>query len=195
MTVKPLRVGSVPVLLCSLFSLVLTGTALATTGSSFTLASSVPKTLTPAALAAAQKTQTQGHVSSDSKTLTFTQKAVRLVAVTGPDNDMLSYRIDGLRNPSLVVPRGATLKLLFVNTDDAMFHNIRFGAPQKVYPNLMTTYMKRSVGTPELPHKIETVLHGEELTLRAPATTGTYAYLCTVRGHARGSMVGKVIVK
>ena len=82
---------------------------------------------------------------------------------------MLSYRIGGLRNPTLIVPRGATIKMLFVNTDDDMFHNIRFGAALTTYPNAMTPYIKSSVGTPDLPHKSETELHGEELTLRAPS--------------------------
>ena len=54
-------------------------------------------------------------VHSASKTLT-TQKTIRLVAETGPENDMLSYRIDGLRNPILAVPKGAAVMVLFVTT-------------------------------------------------------------------------------
>jgi len=197
MAIKSPRIGRVfaPALLCSLLGVALAGIASAAASGPFRLASAVPQTLTPAALAAAQKTQTQGHVSADKHALIFTQKAVRLVAVTGPDQDMLSYRIGGLRNPTLVVPRAATITLLFVNTDDDMFHNVRFGAAQKTYPNSMTAYMKASVGTPDLPHKSDTALHGEELTLRAPMTPGTYAYFCTVRGHAQGGRVGKVVVR
>lgn len=173
----------------------LAGGALAASGGPFTLTAAVPKTLTPDSLASAQKTETRGQVSADSRTLTFTQKTVRLVAETGPEDDMLSYRIGGLRNPMLVVPRAAMIRLLFVNTDDDMFHNVRFGAAQKTYPNAMAAYLKASVGTPELPHKTETALHGEEMTLRVPDAPGAYAYLCTVRGHAQGGMIGKVVVK
>jgi rusticyanin len=173
----------------------LAGGAVAAPGGPFTLVTAAPKTLTPRTLAAAQRTATSGHVSADGKTLTFGQKIVRLVAVTGPENDMLSYRIGGKRNPTLVVPRGATVKMLFVNTDDDMLHDLRLGAVPTVTRSAMASYVNASVGTPGLAHKTETVLHGEEMTLRAPATPGTYAYLCTVRGHAEGGMAGKMIVR
>ena len=182
-------------LTAAVLSVALAGGALAASGGPFTLTAARPKTLTPAALTAAQKTETKGQVSSDGKTLTFGQKRVRLVAVTGPEEDMLSYRIGGRRNPTLVVSRGATITLLFVNTDDDMLHNFRLGAVPTATPPVMTAYLKASVGTPDLPHKTAAALHGEELTLRLPATPGTYAYLCTVRGHAQGGMVGKVVVR
>lgn len=179
--------------LSSVVGLALAGNAAA--ASPFTAGSGVPKTVTPSELAAAQKTETSSLVSPDGKTLMFRQKMVRLVAVTGPDNDMLSYRIDGKRNPTLVFSHGATLKILFVNTDDDMSHNVRFGTALKAYPNVMTSYLKTSVGTHELAHKSETAFYGEELTLHAPASAGTFVYLCTVRGHAQGGMVGKVVVR
>ena len=162
--------------------LALAGPSLAAPGT-FTLVGAAPKTLTPATLAAAQKAPV------------VRGKIVRLVVVTGPDNDMLSYRIGGRRNPALAVPRGATLRVLFVNTDDDMSHDIRFGPAWKTYPNVMTAYLKSSVGTPSLPHKSEAALRGEEMTLRAPTTPGRYVYLCTVRGHAQGGMVGTILVR
>lgn len=192
------RIGCsfVPVpLTAAALSVTLAGGALAASGGPFTLIAAAPKTLTPAALAAAQKTETKGQVSADGKTLTFGQKIVRLVAMTGPEEDMLSYRIGGRRNPTLVVSRGATINLLFVNTDDDMLHNLRLGTVPTVTPPVMTAYLKASVGTPDLPHKTATALRGEELTLRAPAAPGAYAYLCTVRGHAQGGMVGTVVVR
>ncbi len=108
---------------------------------------------------------------------------------------MLSYRIDGKRNPTLVVSPSTTIKMLFVNTDDDMKHNVRLGMALKSYPSVMTSYMKTSVGTSELPHMSGTAFYGEELTLHAPASPGTFVYLCTVRGHAQGGMVGKIIVR
>ena len=173
-------------------TLVLAGTACA---APFALVGGAPKTLTPATLAMAEKTATRGQTASDKKTLTFGQRVIRLVAVTGPGTDMLSYRIDGLRNPTLIVPKGATLKILFANTDDDMFHNIRFGAWRRTYPNEAAGLLKSSVGTPPLPHKSETALHAEDLTLHAPMTPGKYAYFCTVRGHAQGGMWGAILVR
>ncbi len=181
--------------LSCVFSLALVGNAAAVLASPFTAGVGVPQAVTSSGLAAAQRTQTPSQASPDGKTLTFRQQVIRLVAVTGPDNDMLSYRIDGKRNPTLVVPPGATIKLLFVNTDDDMKHNVRFGTALEAYPSVMTSYGKASVGTPELAPKSGTAFSGEELTLRAPASPGTFVYLCTVRGHAQGGMIGRVVVR
>ena len=81
---------------------------------------------------------------------------------------MLSYRIAGLRNPTLVVPAGATLKALFLNTDDDMTHNLRFGAQH--------TASAPSVGTPGLAHKTQAAFHAADATLRVPPKPGTYYY-------------------
>ncbi len=161
----------------------------------FAVISATPRTLSEAGSAAADKTATPGLVSADKKTLTFSGKTVRLVARSGPASDMLSYRIDGLRSPTLVVPRGATMQVLFINTDDDMFHNIRFGAWRTSWPADAAPLMKTSVGTPPLPHGIEASRHAESLTLRAPLVPGKYAYFCTVRGHAPGGMYGTIIVR
>src|ERR1700755_857632 len=74
--------------------------------------------------------------------LVFTQTEIRLVATTGPEDDMLSYRIQGMRNPTLVVPANATLKIFFVNTDADMLHDIKFGelkAPFEPAPDVAKT--------------------------------------------------------
>lgn len=88
----------------------------------FTLVSSEKKTVKEADLAGFVKTQTVSK--TDKTSLGFTEKEIRLVVTTGPEDDMLSYRIQELRNPTLVVPPGATLKILFVNTDYDMRHDI-----------------------------------------------------------------------
>src|SRR5437763_1804924 len=90
----------------------------------FTLVSSERKTVKQADVTALEKNQTMGR--HDKTALTFTENEIRLVAVTGPEDDMLSYRIQGVRNPTLIVPSGATLKILFLNLDDDMRHDIRF---------------------------------------------------------------------
>ncbi len=152
-----------------------------------TLAGAQPKTLSLSQAAAADKTETTGLVSADKKTLTFRQKTVRIIAHSGPANDMLSYRIDGLRNPTLVVPAGATIKALYINTDDDMTHNLRFGTQH--------TAAAPSVGTPNLAHKTGTAFHAADVTLRAPSKPGTYYYFCTIPGHAPGGMWGTVRVR
>lgn len=155
-------------------------------GAGVTLAGAQTKTLSVAQAAALDKTATPGAVSADKKTLTFHQKTVRIVVHSGPAKDMLSYRIEGLKNPTLVVPTNATVKVLFINTDDDMTHNLRFGV-QHTGPG-------PSVGTPNLPHKTATAFHAADVTLRVPAKPGTYYYFCTIPGHAPGGMFGTLIV-
>jgi len=180
---------------CAGLCLAFIGSAAAVSASPFTANTGVPKVVTSSGLTAAEETSTPSQKSPGKNTLTFQGKSIRLVATTGPENDMLSYRIGGRRNPTLVVSRGATIKLLFVNTDDDMAHNIRFGPALKAYPNVMAAYLKASVGTPELAHRSGTTYSGAELTLHLPATPGAYVYLCTVRGHAQGGMVGKLVIQ
>lgn len=178
-----------------ILALSLAATPAAQAGGPLALANAVSKTISQAQLKTALKGATPGRIAAAKTQMTFTQKAIRLVATTGPESDMLSYRMDGLRNPTLVVPKGATLKVLFVNVDGDMDHNIRFGAWHASYPNVADRLVKTSVGTPPLPHGTETRFHAEELTLHVPAAPGKYAYFCTVRGHAQGGMYGLLLVK
>src|SRR5258708_9143741 len=76
----------------------------------FTLVSSEKKTIKEADLAALEKGQTAGK--NDKTTITFTENEIRLVVTTGPEDDMLSYRILGVRNPTCTVRPGARLKIL-----------------------------------------------------------------------------------
>ena len=162
------------------------GAAQAAPNTAFVLAETQTRILTLPQAAAAEKSGTPGTVSAKN-TLTFHQKTVRLVVHSGPASDMLSYRVDGLRNPTLVVPAGAALQTLFINTDDDMTHNLRFGVQH--------SSASPSVGTPDLPHKTETAFHAADVRLRLPSRPGTYYYYCTIRGHAPGGMWGTLIVR
>lgn len=164
-------------------------------GGPFIVTGSAPMTVSEAGTAAAIRAATPGKFSAGRKSLTFVQKTIRLVAVTGPEKDMLTYRIDGLRNPALGVPAGALLRVLFVNADGDMFHNLRFGTWQASYPNVADALVKASAGSPQLPHGTAAAHHAVELTLRVPSVPGKYAYFCTVRGHAQGGMWGTVLVR
>ncbi len=174
---------TVPLSVLGLIAFSTTAQAAPTTG--ITVTSTRAKTLS--ASAAAHQPATHGMVSSNKKMLTFSQKTVRLVARSGPANDMLSYRIDGLRNPTLVVPAGGTVKVLYINTDDDMTHNLRFG--------LQHSGSAPSIGTPNLAHKTETAFHSADVTLKMPSKPGTYYYFCTVPGHAAGGMWGAIKVR
>lgn len=156
----------------------------------FTLVSSEKKTVKESEMAQFEKSRTAAKVAGSN--LTFAEKEIRLVVITGPEDDMLSYRIQGVRNPNLVVPAGATLKILFVNVDSDMRHDVRFGhvtGEFAVAPDVTET-----VGSTKLSGYGEgTVYEAEEIVLKANED-GAYKYFCSVRSHAKGGMWGNIFV-
>jgi rusticyanin len=149
------------------------------------------KQLTAAQLAAAETTRTEGVVGTEKNTLTFTQNEIQLVVRTGPDDDMLSYRIQGLRNPTIVVPEMTTIKVLFINVDEDMSHDFRFGAvnpPFKAHPDVSKT-----AGSDQLLPEAEEVYNAQEFSYHVHSKS-TFHYFCSVGSHAKGGMWGAVVV-
>ncbi|HEV8592960.1 MAG TPA: hypothetical protein VGQ55_12720, partial [Pyrinomonadaceae bacterium] len=175
-------------LLLLLFVVVLGLNAFAHTA--FTLVSSEKKTIKESDVEQLLKQQTLGTI--EKSTLTYSGKEIRLVVVTGPEDDMLSYRIQGVRNPNLVVPAGATLKILFINLDADMHHDLRLGhviGEFDLAPDIAET-----AGSTKLMAKSQDgVLDAEELVLKAE-TSGAFKYFCSVRTHAKGGMWGNILV-
>ena len=157
---------------------------------SFRLVSSERKTVKQVDLAALEKNQTAG--AKDKTNLTLSGREIRLVAVTGPEDDMLSYRIQGVRNPNLIVPSGATLRILFVNVDTDMRHDIRFGHVEGELP--IAPEINGTAGSQKLEKRAENdALQAEEIVVQA-TEDGAYKYFCSVRGHAKGGMWGNILV-
>lgn len=156
----------------------------------FTVVSSEKKTLKEAEMIALTKTRTVGK--KECSNLSFTEKEIRLVIYTGPLEDMLSYRIQGMRNPTLVVPSGATLKIIFVNTDIDMRHDIRFGHKTPPFPLDVDTAM--TAGSSMLNHQTGDGSYAAEEVVIKANTDGQYVYFCSVRGHAKGGMWGNIAV-
>lgn len=156
----------------------------------FKLIGSETKTVKETDLASLEKNQTFG--AKDKTNLTFTAKEIRLVVLTGPEDDMLSYWIQGVRNPNLVVPTGATLRILFVNVDVDMRHDIRFGHVEGDFP--IAPEIAGTAGSGKLEKRAQdNVLQAEEIILQAKED-GAYKYFCSVRGHAKGGMWSNILV-
>lgn len=156
----------------------------------FTLVSSEKKTLKFDELTKAEAERNLGKKGTSD--LTFTEKEIRLVVLTGPEDDMLSFRIQGMRNPTLVVPPGATLRILFVNLDTDMRHDVRFGSVAATFP--IEPDISATTGSKRLDPKSEDdVMQAEEIDLKA-TSTGAFKYFCSVRGHAKGGMWGNIAV-
>ncbi|HKP70069.1 MAG TPA: sulfocyanin-like copper-binding protein, partial [Pyrinomonadaceae bacterium] len=156
----------------------------------FKLVSSEKKSIKLTELNELEKTATAANASGAN--LTFNSKEIRLVVITGPEDDMLSYRIRGLRNPNLVVPPGATLRILFANVDLDMRHDVRFGhvtGEFAIGPEIVSTAGSNKL----LGHVGRETVDAEEIVLQATAN-GSYKYFCSVRGHAKGGMWGNIFV-
>lgn len=173
-----------------LLFLALSGSTFARAHTAFTLVSSEKKTVRATDIQTLQAAQSAAK--KEGSNLTFTDKEVRIVVVTGPGDDMLSYRVLGVRNPTLVVPAGATLKILFVNADADMRHDIRFG--HFTGPFEVAVDVAESAGSSKLPPlAADGTMQAEEIVLKANST-GEFKFLCSVRGHAKGGMWGNIAV-
>lgn len=170
--------------------LLLIFSAVASAHTAFTLVSSATKTVRESELAHLEHGQTVGRKVGTK--LSFTQSEVSLIVVTGPADDMLSYRIQGMRNPTLVVPSGATLKILFVNADADMRHDVRFGHIAPPFEGMVGA--AETAGSTKLAARsAEAVLQAEEIVVKANSN-GEYVYFCSIRGHAKGGMWGNIAV-
>ncbi len=156
----------------------------------FTLVSSEKKTIKAGELAELEKTRSEGTKSGTN--LTFNEKNIRLVVTTGPEDDMLSYRIQGMRNPTLVVPADASIRILFVNTDSDMRHDVRFAHVEGEF--VLAPALDATAGSNRLSARSEDdVLQAEEVVIKANSV-GQFKYFCSIRGHAKGGMWGNIAV-
>jgi rusticyanin len=148
------------------------------------------KQLTAAQLDAAEKTRTEGVVDTKNNALKFSQNEIQLVVRTGPEDDMLSYRIQGLRNPTIVVPEMTSIKVLFVNADEDMSHDFRLGAmnpPFKSHPD-----MSKTAGSDQLLPETEETYNAQEFSYHVHSKS-TFHYFCSVGSHAKNGMWGTIV--
>ncbi len=131
-------------------------------------------------------------VDQAAKQITFQTSEVRLaVLASPPDGKDLTFRIAGLENPTIIVPRGATVTVQLINADPDMSHNwaVVSGAAPFSYMSMMTE--RAFAGASSAPLGDPTSAGLPSVTISFTATTaGTYTYLCQVPGHAAQGMYG-----
>ena len=135
---------------------------------------------------------TSPQVNKAQNTLTFSGSRIHILALAGPEENMFSYKIAGLTNPTLRVPAGSRVHLTVVNIDDDMSHDLVISYPRRSYPE-----------RPEVPpHAVRThslsPRHGQtyqaEVLLIQALRPGSYEYFCSIPGHAKGGMHGRLEV-
>lgn len=125
--------------------------------------------------------------------LVFHTTDVRLAVLgspqTGPD---MTFRILGMADPTIVVPKGAKITVEFVNADADTAHGWLLTAAQRRF-----SYMPMMADPPAFPGAFAVPL-GDPTAAGMPTETitftagqsGKYTYLCPVPGHAQQGMHG-----
>jgi rusticyanin len=146
------------------------------------------------------------HGAADSKTNTvsFTGKAVTidLVAVESGFKDQ-TFELHGLANPTVVVPRGAAVRLNLLNMDCGrnMEHTLLLtdAAPPYPYMAMMSAGASIMPAMPELPWRNGAKAEKSEYAISAisfiATEPGTYWYICPTPEHAEKGMYGKFIIR
>ena len=128
--------------------------------------------------------------------ITFTTGDVQLTMLASPpDGKDLSFRIAGLVNPTIVVPRGARVTIQLINADPDMSHNVAVvdaRPPSSTMPMMTGVAFAGAVSAP-LGDPTSAGMPSETISFTA-STSGTFTYLCQVPGHAAGGMYGTFAV-
>ena len=155
---------------------------------------------TPTHVAALVRQSEEG-VTIDRATNTITYHATQdlLVPQAAPAALHLKgmqWEIDGLINPTVVVPQGAHMTVDLVNADQGYMHGFEVttaGPPfQEMAMMQGSAAFSGSFIMPILPETIQGQYHRS--TEFTAATAGTYHYICPVPGHAAHGMAGRFVV-
>jgi len=127
--------------------------------------------------------------------LIFTSSDVHLVVLASPAMPAESFRIAGMTDPTVVVPKGAEVSIELVNADSDMAHGLVVTASGAASWMPMMTARPAFSGAALwfLGESTSAGMHAGTLTFAA-SSSGTYQYLCPVPGHAQEGMVGTFIV-
>ena len=155
--------------------------------------------ITNASLAALVSRGEQGaSIDSKANTVTYMGHTVTLVALASPHGKPnMTWEIDGLVNPTVVVQPAAQLDVVLVNTDWGYMHGFELTTTPPPYPYMAMAGVADSFFLMPLPPRTaKDTATASYHTRSATFTTtpGTYHYLCPVPGHAGMGMFGKLLV-
>ncbi|HVX23366.1 MAG TPA: sulfocyanin-like copper-binding protein [Acidimicrobiales bacterium] len=136
-------------------------------------------------------------VDRSANRVTFTTSPVNMAVVASPAaNPDETFRVAGLVNPTLVVPRGAKVTVTFVNADPDTAHGMvvtTTGTSSKWMPMMTASPAFPGSALWFLGNPTPAGMHSGTLHFTADAP-GTFEYLCPVPGHAQKGMFGSFIV-
>ncbi|ABW02752.1 sulfocyanin-like copper-binding protein [Caldivirga maquilingensis] len=162
----------------------------------------------PVTLSPSQVTQLESYmppnvkVISSNNTIVFNSTTVYILVLAGPSSNYLSFQVFNLTNPTIVVPKGATVKItvLDVSVLPHSFGLVSKGppysasiTPDQYPPPFPGSQMPQSILVNGLTPASSSSISGYVIEFNA-TTPGVYWYICFVPGHAASGMYGKFIV-
>ena len=156
-----------------------------------------PRVSATQATALAQQIPAGATVDSSANRITFTTTSVNLVVAASPSMPAENFRIAGLTNPTVVVPKGAKVTVTFVNADSDMAHGLVVSASRAAsswMPMMSAPQAFSGSAVWFLGESTSAGMHTGTVSFTA-ATPGAYEYLCPVPGHAQKGMAGNLIVR
>ena len=144
------------------------------------------------------------RVDARANTVTYSGRDVRIAMVAvQPGHPDQTFEVAGLTNPTLVVPRGATVRIDLVNMDYGrnMEHGLIITPVPPPYPymSMMATGPGLVQLEPLLPwrsaSRLQAASYAELSTSFVAGEPGTYWYVCPTPEHAEKGMVGRFIVR
>ncbi len=125
-------------------------------------------------------------------------RAMNLTGSTPPPhatND--TFVIDGLIAPTLVLQKGSTVHITFVNLDSNEYHDVIITSTGPPYPYMPMSAMSGLVSMMSfVQHADYQQGQAYEYSYNASFNSaGTFWYLCMYPGHAQMGMYGKIVVQ
>lgn len=135
-------------------------------------------------------------VDKKNNTITFSGKDITIVMFGGPETADGKFVIGGLINPTIQVPKSATISLEMVNEDEGMPHGVEItnAAPPYAYMPMMQGGIYDNSFVSPLPAASNDNYPAAVTTFTTDAN-GTFHYICQYLGHASKGMYGKFIIK
>ncbi len=132
-------------------------------------------------------------------TVTYTGTSATIVALASPHGQAnMTWEIDGLVNPTVVVRPGARVTADLVNTDWGYMHGFEITTTPPPYPYMAMMGIANDFLLMPLPPRTSQHLATARYYTRSGTialSPGTYYYLCPVPGHAQRGMHGVLLVR
>ena len=158
----------------------------------------IQSTSPSAAGALSQQAAATATIDRQTNTITYHGAQVQIVALASPDTGPdMTWNVDGLVNPTIVIPKGAAVTVDFFNADTGTPHGWELTATPPPYQYMAMMYAGVALpGAFAMPVGGATAQTWFGRTVQfAAADAGTFYYLCPVPGHAAQGMFGKLVIQ